>query len=113
MLGVCGTVDLEHYEQRLKQVLGLDQYPLALDLLTEAAVNDELTVEMLRLFQAEYQGQIATISEVLEDILQILEHDGYLLRYDSGYRFPFRLLQEWIKARHGQLYVPIAQRQQL
>ena len=39
MLGVRGQADLDHYESRLKLVLGPEGYRDALDLLTEAAVD--------------------------------------------------------------------------
>ena len=42
MLGVRGQMDLEHYESRLRMVLGDKGYLAALDILTEAAVNDGL-----------------------------------------------------------------------
>ena len=38
MLGVRGQADLDHYEGRLKLVLGTEGYRNALDVLTEAAV---------------------------------------------------------------------------
>ena len=40
MLGVRGQVHLEHYQSRLRTVLGDDGYVDALELLTEAAVRD-------------------------------------------------------------------------
>ena len=40
MLGPGGQLNLEHYEGRLRMVLGDDDYPIAIELLTEAAVND-------------------------------------------------------------------------
>ena len=42
LLGVRGQIDLEHYEVRLRMVLGDEGYGTALELLTEAAVNDGL-----------------------------------------------------------------------
>ena len=44
LLSVRGQIDLEHYEVRLRMVLGDVGYGTALELLTEAAVNEgELT----------------------------------------------------------------------
>ena len=40
MLSIRGQADMDHYESRLKLVLGPDGYRAALSLLTEAAVND-------------------------------------------------------------------------
>ena len=42
LLGVRGQLHLEHYEGRLRMVLGDEGYGTALELLTEAAVNDGL-----------------------------------------------------------------------
>ena len=40
MLGPRGQLNLEHYEGRLRMVLGDDDHPIAIELLTEAAIND-------------------------------------------------------------------------
>ena len=37
MLGIRGQMDLEHYESRLRMVLGDEGYRVALEMLTEAA----------------------------------------------------------------------------
>lgn len=42
LLSVRGHIDLDHYEGRLKVVLGREDYRGALELLTETAVNDGL-----------------------------------------------------------------------
>ena len=39
LLGIRGQIDLEHYETRLRMVLGDEGYKTALNLLTETAVN--------------------------------------------------------------------------
>ena len=50
LLSIRGQIDLEHYETRLRMTLGTDGYRTAIDLLTEAAVNDGLlTHEAVRL----------------------------------------------------------------
>ena len=45
LLSVRGQIDLEHYEVRLRMVLGDEGYGTALELLTEAAVNDGLLTD--------------------------------------------------------------------
>ena len=42
MLGARGQMDLEHYETRLRMVLGVEGYRVALEILTEAAVHGGL-----------------------------------------------------------------------
>ncbi len=42
LLGIRGQIDLEHYETRLRMVLGVESYKTALNLLTETAVNEGL-----------------------------------------------------------------------
>ena len=107
LLSVRGQIDLEHYEVRLRMALGTESYRKALELLTEAAVNDGLlTDEAIRLHAESASSDTAPI----EDILYSLEHDGYLERQSEGYRFVSGLLQDWWLARHGQLFTPIANR---
>ncbi len=43
----------------------------------------------------------------VEDVLRVLEHDGYLERHGDGYRFVSGLLEDWWRARHGGHFVPI------
>ncbi len=114
MLGARGHMDLDHYETRLKSALGNHGYRIALDLLTEAAVNrgllgdDAIAVyrEYFETRNTEAQGDIIPVEEVLRQ----LEHDGYLERSDEGFTFISGLLQDWWHARHGRHFVPIIQR---
>ena len=112
MLGPRGQIDLDHYESRLKTVLGTGLYRIALELLTEAAVQGgtlpRTAVEQHReRFPAEADADPAPV----ESVLNVLEHDGYLARQDGDYRFVSGLLEDWWRARHGQYFVPIGQRQ--
>ena len=111
LLSVRGQIDLEHYETRLRMTLGTDGYMTALDLLTEAAVNDGLlTDEASRLHLAMASPSLSDDSVSIDDLLYTLEHDGYLERREDGYRFVSGLLQDWWLARHGQFFTPIAER---
>ena len=107
LLGVRGQIDLEHYEVRLKMVLGAEAYGTALELLTEAAVNDGLlTDRAVRSFRdalkSSHDDPVA-----IEDVLYSLEHDGYLQRQADGYEFVSGLLEDWWRARHGRYFTPI------
>ena len=110
MLGVRGQMDLEHYEGRLRMVLGDKGYLAALDILTEAAVNDGLLhSDAIDQYYEYFQAESDPVS--IKDILSVLEHDGYLARQGDNYRFVSGLLEAWWYARHGRPFIPIALRQ--
>ena len=103
-------MDLEHYESRLRLVLGDKDYLVALGILTEAAVNDgQLNSGAINQYYEYFQAEANPVS--IKDILSVLEHDGYLARQGANYRFVSGLLEDWWRARHGRHFVPIARRQ--
>ena len=111
LLGVRGQTDLEHYESRLRMVLGNQAYTMALDLLTEAAVNGGLLTESAivrysRLLSDQSDEEAVSI----DDVLYSLEHDGYLDRHTDGYRYVSGLLEDWWRARHGAYFIRIEDR---
>lgn len=114
MLSVRGQVDLEHYETRLRLVLETADYRTALELLTEAAIDDGLlsdgTVDRYRERLGIAERTAVDPPSAIDDVLRLLEHDGYLERRDGGYRFVFGLLEDWWRARHGRHFVPAARR---
>ena len=111
MLGVRGQADLDHYEGRLKLVLGPEGYRNALDLLTEAAVcKGVLKRDSIDRFGAYFRARAADDPVPIEDVLRVLEHDGYLEPRGDGYGFVSGLLEDWWRARHGRYFVPIAER---
>ena len=126
MLGIRGQTDLPHYEDRLRMVLGVDGYRVALEVLTEAANNrgrlpgdavrrygeslaDEARVrrEVRRGLDREVRqreslaGETPADPPLVEDVLHVLEHDGYLARQGDGYRFVSGLLEDWWRVRYG------------
>ena len=112
LLGVPGQAHLEHYETRLRLVLGDTEYRTALALLTEAASSDG---RLSHAAVSEYlQPPAAATGPALasvEEVLYLLQHDGYLaMDGDAGYRFTSGLLEDWWRARHARHFVPIAQR---
>ena len=112
MLGVRGQVHLEHYQSRLRMMLGNAGYEVALELLTEAAVSDgKLTDGSIR----EYEAYRLVLSEgsatQIRDVLRVLEHDGYLARRDDGYHFVSGLVEDWWRARNARGFVPFGRRQ--
>ena len=112
MLGVRGQVYLEHYQSRLRMVLGDDGYVVALELLTEAAVSDgQLTDGSIRRYEA-YRSVLYDESAArIKDVLHVLEHDGYLARRDGGYNFVSGLVEDWWRARNSRGFVPFSDRQ--
>ena len=110
LLSVRGQTDLDHYETRLKIILDEDAYTCALAVLTEAAVTggalDGRTISRY----ADEESDVGGSTAIVENVLYVLEHDGYLSRSGDGYRFTSGLIEDWWRARHGQFFVPIAQR---
>ena len=100
MLGVRGQMDMDYYEERLRMVLGDEGCRVAHDLLTEAAVADGLlkgeAIAVHRLIQDFEPNPIP-----IDHVLHVLEHDGYLERYEGGYRFVSGLQQDWWRTRYG------------
>ncbi len=111
LLGVRGQIDLEHYTSRLRMVLGDPGYRTALNLLTEAAVNEgilsNLAISMYGDETSNFNNEDALS---IEDVLYSLEHDGYFERHPSGYRYVSGLLEDWWRARHGAYFTPIEER---
>ena len=101
MLSVRGQVDMQHYEGRLETVLGRTGYPIALEILTETAVRGRLEDDTVDRYRAHFAAGIEDGVPSVEDVLHVLEHDGYLERQDSGYRFVSGLLEDWWRGRYG------------
>lgn len=124
MLSSRGHAELSHFVERLAMVLHPNDLPLALDLLTQAAVTGSLALEAIRVLSAEYapdrprrigfltaEGGAAApgIGEV-RDILDIFEHDGYLENKGGQYVFVSSLVRDWWRARFGFGFVEAGQR---
>ena len=110
MLSVRGHAELSHYEERLKQVLGDELLPLALDMLTQAAIVGRLTRDALSAFQNEYTFEDRDVLDVQKHILWVLEHDGYLKQGPDGFQFVSTLLRDWWEKRHGMFFVAVGER---
>ena len=108
MLGARGQLGLQHYEDRLRMVLGNEGYRVALEILTEAAANGgRLSGEAVDRYRgcfpvhADTQDPDGADAVPAEEVLYVLEHDGYLARQSGGYRFVSGLLEDWWRLRHG------------
>ena len=109
MLSVRGQVDLQHYEGRLEAVLGRAGYPIALELLTAAAVDNRLDDDTLDLYGAHFADRAEDGAPSVGHVLHVLEHDGYLERLDDGYRFVSGLLEDWWRGRYGPRFVSVVE----
>lgn len=110
MLGVRGHAELSHYEERLRTVLGVEPFALAIDMLTEAAMNPGLTRDAMKALQSEYTFEGVSTMEMQKELIFVLEHDGYLNQTDDGYFFVSALLRDWWKRRHGSFFTPALER---
>jgi uncharacterized protein len=112
MLSTRGHAELSHLEERLKMVLGPALHPLALDLLTETSVTGYLTPEASAVFGREYgiANDIERPEDVVREVLNILEHDGYLRKKEETYEFISRLVKDWWYASHSFNFIPAAKR---
>lgn len=100
MLSIQGHAELSHLEERLRTVLGPDRFPLALEILTEAAVVGVLTVESAAIILRSYAFEGKSTEEVLREVLGVLEHDLYLTPNKAGeYVHVSKLVADWWKAR--------------
>ena len=110
MLGIRGQLDLEHYETRLRLVLGDRAHLAATELLTEAAVcNGVLMEQSIAQYEA-YSRMPDDDGVAVADVLRILEHDGYLVSDGSGFRFVSRLIEDWWRARYARNFTRFADR---
>ena len=110
MLGIRGQIDLEHYETRLRMVLGDRAYLTATELLTETAANGGvLTEQSLAQYDA-YSRLLNDAGAAIDDVLRVLEHDGYLVGEHGEYRFASRLIEDWWRARYGRNFTRFADR---
>jgi uncharacterized protein len=113
MLSIQGNTNLSHLEERLKMALGLELYPLALDLLTETAVVGVLTPAAVKILGKESSINLDSYSSIdaaFREILMVLEHDGYLKKSQTGYVFVSKLIRDWWVARYQFTFIPTAER---
>jgi len=112
MLSERGHAELSQLEERLMIVLGRELAPLALALVSEAAVTGRLSPEASEVLASDYLTEEERPAGRLGEILSVLEHDGYLRQEgDHSYVFVSRLLKDWWKRRHAQTYRAVGERE--
>ncbi len=107
LLGPSGQIDLVHYETRLKEALEDESYSIAMEVLAEAAVEEVFTPDAKKCLVRMYSRLVNDAATRFADVLEVLEHDGYLESNDDGHRFASRLLKDWWTARFRDHHVPI------
>ena len=110
MLSTRGHAELSTYEERLKIMLGTELMPLALEVLTEAAVSKKLTLEAANILGTYFSLKGQELKDALREILGILEHDGYLKLEDDYYVFISKLVRDWWEARFGFQFIKALER---
>ncbi len=110
LLGPSGQSDLVHYETRLKEGLEDESYPIAMEILAEAAVQEVFTSNARHSLGRMYSRLVDDAPSRIADILEVLEHDGYLKLVNEGHRFESRLLKDWWASRFRGHHIPILRR---
>ena len=107
MLSTRGHAELATYDERLERVLEREAVPLALDLLTEAAMTDGLKFENARLLMQ--RAELADGEALLSEVLDVLIHDGYLAWNEDRTRLRFvsSLVRDWWKRSFELKYRPL------
>ena len=110
LLGPSGQTDLMHYETRLKEGLGDEGLRIAMEILAEAATQEVFTPHAQHCLQRLYATVVDHVPERIADVLEVLEHDGYLEAGNDGHHFLSRLLKDWWSARFQNHHTPLANR---
>lgn len=108
MLAVRGQIDMDHYEERLKMVLGIDGYRVALELLARAASEGSLHPESIDTYKSKLDVSQDAGAAAVPYVLEVLVHDGYFTRQGKEFRFTSGLLEDWQRSRSGLQIAPLA-----
>ena len=109
LLGASGQNDLAHYETRLRDGLDDESYPIAMQILAEAATQEVFAPDARRHLESMYSTIVDDAAGRIADALDVLVHDGYLDGGDSGYRFQSNLLKDWWSARFRDHHRPLVE----
>ena len=101
MLAARGQIDMDHYEERLKLVLGTDAYRVALELLARAASEGSLSPESISAYKSMLDVSQDAGAASVPFVLEVLMHDGYFTRQGEEFRFASGLLEDWQRSRKG------------
>ncbi len=101
MLAVRGQIDMDHYEERLKMVLGTDGYRVALELLAQAASEGSLSPSSIETYKSKLEISQDGGAAAVPYVLEVLVQDGYFTRQGEEFRFASGLLEDWQRSRKG------------
>ena len=110
MLAVRGQIDMDHYEERLKMVLGSDDYRVALELLARAAPEGSLRPKSIDTYKSILDVSQDAGAAAVPYVLEVLVQDGYFTRHREEFRFASGLLEDWQRSRSGLPIAPLAAR---
>lgn len=111
MISIHEHPALDHYLDRLRMVLDPEQYNLARELLSEAAIaQGRLSDAALKEHCRHWLSAPDRTESDVEQVLHVLEHDGYLVSSDDGHRFASGWLEAWWRTRHARRFTPIRHR---
>lgn len=91
--------DLTHYELRLEQSLDPDEYRAVRGVLAETATRGVFTSAAEARLADRLGGSGVDGWRLVRSVLDLLQHDGYLVEDDGGRRFESRLLRDWFAKR--------------
>ena len=90
---------------------GLEIYTVALEILTETAVRGFLDSEAtMAICEQGAENSNRDPNALLQEILEILQHDGYLEQKGDRFIFISHLLRDWWKSRFEFGYTPVSER---
>ena len=107
VLGPSGQTDLAHYESRLREALTSEDFDIALRILAESALQGRLSQQALQALAHQLPPSVIDTTNRITEVLDVLEHDGYLVTGEAGHEFSFRLLKDWFAARFRDHYTPL------
>lgn len=111
MLSTRGHAELSTFEERLKMMVGASTLPFVLDLLTETAAVGHLSSEAVAILRQDHGLAGREGADRTREVLEILQHDGYLQHGPYGFTFVSTLLRDWWHRRFGAFgYTPALQR---
>ena len=102
--------DFDHYETQLKDDFDGINHSLAVDILTETAIQGTFSSKAKQQLETLYSPSVEDVSELMDEALFVLVNDGYLESTEDGYRFPSRLLADWWSVRYRDRHTPLNRR---
>lgn len=101
MLGIPGHMGLDHMEERLSTAFDDREKGVALVILTEASVRDGIGWKRAKAICGKFEIPDEEAGDMLRDVFDVLEYDGYLEYRGDTYVFVSNLLKDWWKNRFG------------